>query len=151
MKKKQSFLYYLNPKNVSAAIEKYGYTYRIRNTVLVYVLVLACSWAGGFVFRLSLPYICVIAVCGMAMMPKVVINSYKNMYEQKRFSDVNIYIEQVLYSFKKMPKIITALQDTQKIVPKDSPMRQVLREAVQYILYDYSEENSLEEGLKRIE
>ena len=82
MKKKQSFLYYLNPKNVSAAIEKYGYTYRIRNTVLVYVLVLACSWTGGFVFRLSLPYICVIAVCGMAMMPKVVINSYKKAIER---------------------------------------------------------------------
>lgn len=151
MKIKKSFLYYLNPKNVSAAIEKYGYAYNIRNTVLIYVIVTVISAAGGFVFRLDPVHICVAAVCGMAWMPKVVINSYKNMYEQKRFSDVNIYIEQVLYSFKKTPKIISALQDAQKIIPVDSPMQLAIQDAVQYILYDYSEENSLEEGLKLIE
>lgn len=151
MKMKKSFLYYLNPKNVSAAIEKYGYTYSVKNTVLIYVIVTAISVAGGAVFRLDPVEICVAAVCAMAWLPKVVINSYKNMYEQKRFSDVNIYIEQVLYSFKKTPKIISALQDAEKIISKDSPMRSAIQEAVQYILYDYSEENSLEAGLKLIE
>lgn len=151
MKIKKSFFYYLNPKNVSAAIERYGYAYSVKNTILIYVIVTAISVAGGFVFRLGPVEVCMVALCGMASMPKVVINSYKYMYEQKRFSDVNIYIEQVLYSFKKTPKIISALQDAEKIIPKDSPMRQTIEEAVQYILRDYSEENPLEAGLKLIE
>ena len=151
MKNKKPFLYYLNPKNVSAAIETYGYTYRIKNTILVYLIVTVCSIAGGVVFQLDLLEIGIVAVCGMAMMPRIIINSYKNMYEQKRFSDVNIYMEQVLYSFKKTPKVVSALQDAEKIMPKDSPMRKILQEAVRYIMYEYSEENSLDNALKMIE
>ncbi len=151
MKSKKSFLYYLNPKNVSAAIETYGYTYRIQNTILVYLIVTVCSIAGGVVFKLDLPKIGIVAICGMALMPRVIINSYKNMYEQKRFSDVNLYMEQVLYSFKKTPKVITALQDAEKIISKDSPMRKILQEAVRYIMYEYSEENSLDSALQLIE
>ena len=103
MKSKKPFLYYMNPKNVSAAIETYGYTYRIKNTILVYLIVTVCSIAGGVVFQLDLLEIGIVAVCGMAMMPRIIINSYKNMYEQKRFSDVNIYMEKVL---KSCPKIL---------------------------------------------
>ena len=151
MRKKESFLYYLNPENVSAAIARYGFTYRVRNTILVYLAVTVLSVAAGFVFRLDFAEVCVVALCGMSMVPRVIINSYRNMYEQKRFSDVNLYMEQVLYSFKKMPKIITSLQDVEKIMPKDSPMRRIIQEAIRYILYEYSEENPIEAGLKMIE
>lgn len=87
-KKKISVLYYLNPKNVSAAIEQYGYTYHIRNTIFIYIFVAFLSVAGGFIFKLGAAEICIVAVCAMAMLPKAVVNSYKNMYEQKE----NIYI-----------------------------------------------------------
>ena len=150
-KKKDPTWYYVDPRNVSAAVETYGYTYNMRNTILLYTIVTLLSVIGGFVFRLDWLETWFIALCGMSMMPKVIVNSYRNMYEQKRFSDVNLYMEQVLYSFKKIPKIITALQDVEKIMPKDSPMRETIQEAVHYILYEYSEENSLEEGLKMIE
>ncbi|MCI8635387.1 MAG: hypothetical protein HFJ05_07280 [Eubacterium sp.] len=151
MHKKESFFYYLNPGNVSAAIARYGYTYRVKNTILIYLAVTVLSVLCGFVFRLDLAKVCVVAVCGMSMVPRAIINGYRNMYEQKRFSDVNLYMEQVLYSFKKMPKIITSLQDVEKIMPKDSPMRKTVQEAIRYILYEYSEENSIEAGLKIIE
>ncbi len=149
--KKRSVLYYLNPRNVSAAVEQYGYTYHVKNTILVYLLVTLTSVIAGCIFKLTVPEILVVAVSGMAMIPKVIINSYKNMYEQKRFSDVNMYIEQMLYSFKKTPKIITALQDVGNIISKDSPMRCSIQEAIRYIRFDYSEEHSLDMGLKIIE
>ena len=131
--KKRSVLYYLNPRNVSAAVEQYGYTYHVKNTILVYLLVTLTSVIAGCIFKLAVPEILVVAVSGMAMIPKVIINSYKNMYEQKRFSDVNMYIEQMLYSFKKTPKIISALQDVGNIISKDSPMRCSIQEAIRYI------------------
>lgn len=148
---RKTFFYYLNPKHVSAAVEEYGYTYRIGNTIFIYLMAAVLSIAGGVIFRLDGVCVGVLAVCGMAMMPRVMINSYKNMYEQKRFSDVNLYIEQVLYSFKKTPRIITALQDVERILAEDSPMRRVVGEAVQYILHEYSEANSIEDGLRMIE
>ena len=151
MKRKKLFLYYLDPRNVSASVEKYGYTYNVKNTILAYLIVILLSAAAGAVFKLGVPGVCVVALYGMAMMPQVIVNSYKNMYEQKRFSDVNMYIEQILYSFRKTPKIITALQDVEKIISQDSPMRKCIKEAIQYILYEYSEENSLDTGLKIIE
>lgn len=147
---KASFFYYLNPKNVSSAIALYGYTYSVKNTILVFLAVIAIACGLGILFRLSAGYIAVIALVGMACVPKVIINSYQNMYEQKRFSDVNIYIKQLLYSFRKNPIILTALQDAAKAIPNDSPMREVIDKAVNHILYDYAEHAS-EEAFRMIE
>lgn len=146
-----AFLYYLNPKNVSAAIEEYGYAYRVRNTVLAYLLVLLAAVASGHVFRLGVLEVGAVALYGLAALPRVMMNNYKKMYEQKRFSDVNLYIEQVLYSFQKTPRIISALQDVEKIMPKDSPMRDAVKEAAHYILHEYSEESPLGAALLQIE
>ena len=121
MKRKTSFLYYLNPGNVSAAIKKYGYAYSIKNTIVIYIMIIILTVAGGFVFWLGPIEICVVAICGMAMMPRVVVNGYKNMYEQKRFSDVNIYIEQVLYSFKKHQRLLPRCRMRKKLYRKILP------------------------------
>ena len=113
---KTSFFYYINPKNVSSVIEMYGYAYSIKNTILVYLAVIAAACALGFVFRLPPGYVAVVAMAGIFYAPKIIINSYRGMYEQKRFSDVNIYIEQMLYSFRKNPIILTALQDAGRAI-----------------------------------
>lgn len=151
MKKRTVFFYYLNPHNVSAAIATYGYAYSVKNTILMYGIAAAISAACGFLFRLGAVDILALAVYAMAMLPRIMINSYKNMYEQKRFSDVNIYMEQTLYSFKKMPKIITALSDAEKIIAGDSPMRDTIQKAIRHIQHAGSGEHSLEDGLKMIE
>lgn len=147
----KDIFYYLNPKNVSAAISIYGYTYSVGNTILLFGAVIVIVSGLGYVFRLPYLYIAFVALVGMANIPKVIINSYKNMYEQKRFSDVNIYIEQLLYSFRKRPVILTSLQDVANIIEKDSPMKTVIEKAIHHILYDFESENVNEEGLKIIE
>lgn len=147
---KASFFYCLNPKNVSSAIAVYGYTYSVKNTVLVFLAVIAIACGLGILFRLPAGYMAVIALAGMACVPKVIINSYRNMYEQKRFTDVNIYIKQLLYSFRKNPIIVTALQDASEAVPEDSPMKAVIDRAVDHILNSYSK-NASGEGLAMIE
>lgn len=148
---KASFFYYINPKNVSSTVEMYGYTYSVKNTIAVYLAVIAASCAMGFVFRLPFGYIAVVAAAGIFYAPKIIINGYKGMYEQKRFSDVNIYIEQLLYSFRKNPIILTALQDAGRAIAKDSPMRGVIERAVEHMKYDLGSEHAYEEGLKIIE
>lgn len=150
-RKKIHLLYYLNPKNVSAAIATYGYTYKISNTILAYLAVIGLSVVMGYLFKLGIFATAVIAAAGMITIPRIIINSYRNMYEQKRFSDVNLYIEQILYSFKKKPIILNALQDVERIIPEDSPMRKILQEAIDYIIYGYSEGDLLETALQKIE
>ena len=55
MKRKKLFLYYLDPRNVSASVEKYGYTYNVKNTILAYLIVILLSAAAGAVFKLGVP------------------------------------------------------------------------------------------------
>ena len=148
---KASFFYYINPKNVSSVIEMYGYAYSIKNTILVYLAVIAAACVMGFVFRLPPGYVAVVAMAGIFYAPKIIINSYRGMYEQKRFSDVNIYIEQMLYSFRKNPIILTALQDAGRAIAKDSPMKEVIERAIEHIKYDLESDHAYEEGLKIIE
>ena len=59
-------------------------------------------------------------------------NSYKNKWELKRFSDANVYIEQMLYAFKNSQKVLTALQDVSILFPEGA-MREVIDQAIDMI------------------
>ena len=85
IRKKAPFLYYLNPGNVSAAIATYGFTYQVKNTVLVYLAVMAQSVSEGCLIRLGIHGVCIVTARPMSINPRVIINIYLNMYEQKRF------------------------------------------------------------------
>lgn len=49
------------------------------------------------------------------------------MYQQKRFLDVTNYLEQLLYSFRKGPKILTSLQDTLAVFPEGQMHDHILK------------------------
>ena len=52
----------------------------------------------------------------------------KEKYYLKRFNDVVLYMEQMIYSFKKQPKIRPALTDAQKV--STDAMREIIEEAI---------------------
>ena len=45
-------------------------------------------------------------------LPSVFLLNLRTNYEIRKFESVNSYLEQLLYSFRRKPKILTALQDT---------------------------------------
>ena len=87
---------------------------------------------------------------GFFMLPFFVRNALRNRYHQKRFSDLNIYMEQFLYSFQKSGKIVTTLEELSSIF-EPGEMKTMIREALDHIRYTFNESNVEANALARIE
>ena len=149
-KKKKNWLYYLNYKNLSAEIQQYGYVFSPHKVVLASILEILLAIVFGLVFQLGIPFITTIALAGLVMVPQLIVHNYYNMYQQKRFSDANMYMEQLLYSFNKKKNILDSLRDVQTIF-EEGPMKDLLTGAIKNIQYSYAEKDIEAESLSYIE
>lgn len=142
----------LNPRNLAREVHVYGYNFSWKSHLLLIVCSLAGISAIGIVFRLKVIYFSVVIAAVMILLPMLVLTSYKRMYEQKRFSDVVTYMEQMLYSFQKTQKVGAALLETRELFD-DGMMREVIDQAIEYLQRGYAatEEGVLREALRIIE
>ncbi len=116
-------------------------------TVLAVILV---SLLLGYLYRLKPPFI-LLLLCGEALAIPFWIKARKKAgEEQKRFAEANMYMEQVLYSFRKNPKILSALKDVEKLF-SEGDMKNCIQEAVEYVQDTYGEDLLLEKALGIIE
>lgn len=142
----------INPKNLEKEVHKYGYNFSWK----AHLLVVVCSLIGisgiGVLFKLQPTFFSMILVAIMFILPVLVLTSYRRMYEQKRFADATTYAEQILYSFQKDKKVLSALRETQEIFI-DGQMRDVIGTAIDYINKGKaaSEKGLLREALEIIE
>ena len=151
-KKVTRFFKRLNPRNLASEVHVYGYNFSWKTHLLILICSLFAIAAIGILFKLKPIYFTelVIAVC--AMLPALIISSYKRMFEQKRFSDVVTYAEQILYSFQKNGKIVSALKETCEIF-EEGRMRWAIEDAIEYLEkgVSHSEKGMLREALEIIE
>lgn len=144
-------LYYLSPKHMNEEIATYGYHITGQRAVAIYLLVVAVMSGAGYLFRLHLPNIICLAIAGILGTPLIILYTYRKKYEQLKFAEVNIYIEQVLREFKNAPVILTTLQAVQKLF-EEGQMKDAIDAAVNHIVYaNYSSRNIQEEALQIIE
>lgn len=130
--KKNKLLYYINHKNLIGEIEHYGYVYSLKKLILTYIATLVTGLLLAYLFRLHITGYIVIVLFLILITPKLVIQAYRTMYEQRKFSDASKYIEKMLYYFKAHNKIITALSDASEIFP-EGEMKDVINKAIDYI------------------
>ena len=131
--KKHGALYYAMPWNLRREIATLGYDFNTKMIVGIYAAIIAAIVGLGIAFKMDWPYVVVLLVAGLLISPTFVRNSYKNKWEKKRFSDVNVYIEQMLYAFSNSQKVLTALMDVEILFPKGSAMREVISRAIDTI------------------
>lgn len=123
-----------NPKNLQTEVSKYGYSFSIKKFYLSILAAFAAAIGVGILFKLDIPFILLIFIVCMLCLPSLLLTSYKNMYESKRFHDVSNYMEQLLYSFRRKKKILTSLEDVLFAFESDKgPMRGLIQEAIDYI------------------
>lgn len=125
-------LYYAMPWNLKKEIGAFGYAFSTSRIALIYGIIIFIMDGCGFAFKLTLPWMIPLVIAGLWFAPTIVRNSYKNKWELKRFSDVNVYIEQMLYAFKNSQKVLTALQDVSILFPEGA-MREVIDQAIDMI------------------
>ncbi|HAX51791.1 MAG TPA: hypothetical protein DCX82_07615 [Lachnospiraceae bacterium] len=147
---------YLNPKNLKGEIKGYGYTFTPGDFLKYIVLVYGGIVAFSYLFKLKIPYIIFIAAAVTLLLPDIFLNQFRNMYEEKRFEDITAYMEQLLYSFKRRAKILSALQDTLTLFYDEHSKSQgglyeAIQKAIDHIQTSETEGNIYEEAFSYIE
>lgn len=141
-----------NPKNLQKEVHAFGYNFSWKTYLLTLLCALLLIAVLGIFFQLHISYIGVIVVVMLVLLPVLIINMYRQMYEQKRFSDVSDYMEQLLYSFRKEKKVLRALREVYDTFA-DGMMKQSIGEAIEYIEAGraQTEDGVLPEALQIIE
>lgn len=130
--KLHGFIYYAMPWNLAKEISALGYPFGKKKIFAIYAIVIIIMIALGLIFKTPIAWLIPLVIAGLLFAPKLVQNSYKNKYELKRFSDVNVYIEQMLYAFKNSQKILTALMDVLILFPEGT-MHTIIDKACEII------------------
>lgn len=113
MKKKHNF----SLQALTKEIHGYGFEYRMSDFLKVAVLCLAGLIIAGVIYKLNFfPNILILIAVAIALLPGIISEQFKFVYEQQRFADATDYMEQMIYAFIKKPKIIQALTDTKRDV-----------------------------------
>ncbi len=142
----------MNPKNLQTEVSKYGYNFSAKKFYLSVLVAFAVAIGVGFLFKLSIPFILVIFIVCTLCVPSILLTSYKNMYESKRFHDVSNYMEQLLYSFRRKKKILTSLEDVLIAFEGDrGPMGGLIEKAIRYIQTSETQGDIYREALDIIE
>ncbi len=110
-KKIKDHLRYLNPKNLISDIEKMGVEKPFRTIVSYYLVFIILLIISAIILNIKVWGIIIMAVAELLIVPLIIINHYKKGFEDKRFSEVSQYIEQMLYSFDDNKKILKSIQD----------------------------------------
>ncbi len=135
---------------LSDELKEYGYVFSVKRTLTEYSLMcLGMILLGRFFGLHVIPQVILLA-SGMTLLPFLVRNAYRNRYYQQKFSDLNVYMEQFLYSFQNTRKVLTTLEDTAELFD-EGEMKKTIAEARDHILYTYNETDFQEKGLAIIE
>lgn len=149
-RKKESIWWMLNPKHLQKQIDEYGYYFSMGS----YLLSLVISFVGvclcGIIFSLRWYLTIAMVVVWMVLLPGMILNGYKNMYEHKKFLEAADYMEQILYSFQQEGKILAALRDTGSLFV-EGRMRTSINQAIEYIENGVYEKDLYQEALSKIE
>lgn len=115
-----------------------------------YLSVVVLVIGAGKLYQLG--WIQIVVLSGMALvcLPGILKNDVKNRQAKQNFIDANIYMEQGLYSFQKMPKIMQMLNDVEHLFPEGN-MKQTLEEALHYMHNSYTDEELSKNALGMIE
>lgn len=142
----------LNPKNLEKEVHIYGYNFSGKTHMLLIICSLLGIGAIGVIFKLEAVYFAIIMASVVLALPFIILAMYKRMFEQKRFSDVVTYMEQMLYAFQKTAKVGSSLKETREIF-ESGQMREAIDRAIAYLEAGtaITEKGVLREALEMIE
>lgn len=142
-------LQYLKFTNLKKEIHGYGYSYSFKKYLFTLFLSFVGILSAGRFFHLKPSYITALGFIYLCFFPMIIIRQFQYLYEQQRFRDVVNYLEQMIYSFKKQPKIIVALGETKQLC--EGRILQLIIEAEDSINHPGTEDDLYPHALSCIE
>lgn len=142
----------LNPGNLAKEVYTYGYHFSWKTHLFVIGACIAGMGVVGLLFQLKWKLLVIVLIAMFLALPAFILDTYKKMYEQKRFADAATYMEQMLYAFQKSGKVLSALKETKETF-EPGHMQDVIEEAIGHLEAgcSYSEKSVLRESLDIVE
>ncbi len=140
----------MKQKKLSDELVKYGYVFSTSKTIVAYLIMVCITVVVGLLFRLNWPFIIGLCLAVALMLPLFLRSLAVNRYEMQRFSNVNMYMEQFMYSFMKNKKVLATLEEVEELFD-DSKMKDVLQKAKRYITKTFDASDVIRNGLRIIE
>ena len=122
----------LNPGNLAKEVYTYGYHFSWKTHLFVIGVCIAGMGVIGLLFQLNWNLLIIILIAMFLAVPVFILDMYKKMYEQKRFADTAAYMEQMLYTFQKTGKVLSALKETRETF-ESGHMRDVIDKAAAHL------------------
>lgn len=138
---------YMSFKGLNTEIEGYGFKYSVKRYMASMIGMFVFVIIIGIVYRLELPYLLGVGVSSIFFVPALIRAQHMFLYQQRRFSEVDVYLHQMIYSFQRMPKISEALEDTLKVT--DGEMKACIKRAIE-VMRTSGSETILEDSLSEI-
>ncbi len=135
-------------KRIRSLIDQYGYLYSAKKFIMMYIAATVFITMVTCIYGINIIFLPFILGTLLVAFPILLNTHYSLLHRLEQFSDVDIYIHQMAYSFKRQPKIIVALEDTKKVV--SSKMAAEIDRALKMLEYAQSE-RVYEEAFKEIE
>lgn len=82
-----------------AEIERFGYKVSVKSLIGTFAMIVAGCIAAGYLFKLKPVGYVIVCIVAVMCTFSIIYQSYKARYEQRRFSDVSIYLERMIYYF----------------------------------------------------
>lgn len=118
-------------------MRRYGYVFSVKKSVFSFLIIFVSMFLLGQFFGLGPAARLALIAAGGILFPFLIRNTYKNRYLQRKFSDLNIYMEQFLYSFQKTGKVLTTLKDVYDLF-EEGEMKRTLYKAIDHIEHTYT-------------
>ena len=93
-----------------------GMTYKWTAELIHYLVAFVIIALIGLAFKLEVAAVVVMAIVYLVFGPSLIYYHYRKKYELELFSECVRYVEQMLYSFTRKTKILTALQETRLVI-----------------------------------
>lgn len=129
---------YLSFNNIKRDVSELNGNLSLKNFIII-----TCMWGAGIygiclLYRMNWYVSALVMIVAIMMVPGIVRNYFKELYEMKKFADVDIYLHQIAYSFMRTPKVNLALKDAQMI--STGKLRKCIDKAVDELDYGMSEQ-----------
>lgn len=142
--------WYLVPGNMRKEEKLIGGDFSFKGNIATWLMWLIVAAGFGIFFDLEVGYIIALVVIMALFVPAIIVMKYRAKYQDKRFQDVNIYMEQFLYSFREKKKVVSTLTDIRSTFD-NSPIGPMIDDAVDKIMAPGAKEDVEAEALKEIE
>lgn len=130
------FFSFYDFRTIIDEIRLLGYEISLNAMAFIFVSLVLLTCICSFLLRLKWQFLMILGIIMVSCMPYVVVMTFVSRYQERRFTNIVGYMEQMIYAFHKTEKIRSSLIDVDEVSTGD--IKRCTKEMLRIIDYDDS-------------